>query len=173
MKNEIEIINKLQGQDWYENLVEECKAIIVERGFNSRIELIQGKWELGQRVSNENNNFERSKIYGKGIVEQISKDLAISTADIYFCIKFYTQFKANNFDEVLEQLPEGKNTSWNKITTKYLGNRSEKTVATKRKFKTQEILDTLYNLLKEYGDIDKDLFITRFRERLMNNEEKK
>ena len=56
-------MNKLQNQEWYENLVEECKAIITEAVFTSRWALVEGYWKLGERVSGENKNFERNAIY--------------------------------------------------------------------------------------------------------------
>jgi len=37
-------------QEWYDLLVEDCKAIVTEAVFTSRWALVQGYWELGQRI---------------------------------------------------------------------------------------------------------------------------
>ncbi|MBW1716550.1 MAG: hypothetical protein JRJ77_12130 [Deltaproteobacteria bacterium] len=44
----------------------------------SRWALVEGYWNLGKRISEENDNFEREKIYGNKIVSQVTESLQIS-----------------------------------------------------------------------------------------------
>lgn len=111
---------ELVQEEWFLSLLDSCHAIIVETIFNSNIELIKGKWLLGQRISEENENFERKKIYGKEIVKKIAEGLGRSQSDIYFCVQFYKKYQAKTFSKALENLPEGKKISWNKVVNKYL-----------------------------------------------------
>ena len=107
-------MNKLQNQEWYENLVEECKAIITEAVFTSRWALVEGYWKLGERVSGENKNFERNAIYGEKIVQGLAESLDTSSRTVHYALQVYKKYPD------LTQLPEGKNITWNKLITKYL-----------------------------------------------------
>ena len=107
-------IQKLQKSDWFDSLIEECRAIIVEHEFTSRWAVIEGYHALGKRISEDNNNFEREQIYGKKIVQSIAETIGKSERTVYQAIKFYEKYPD------LSLLPEEKNTSWHKITQKYL-----------------------------------------------------
>lgn len=117
-------ITLLQNCEWYQNLLEECQAIIVETRFNSAIEILKGKWELGKRILEDELNFERAG-YGKKIVETVSKDLGMSAVHLWKCIQFYKKFPKEKFDDVLNELPEGKAISWFKVSTLYLPKHKE------------------------------------------------
>lgn len=117
MEKELEI--SIQKLDWYQLLLEDLKAIIVERGKNSRMELLQGKWEVGKRVLEDELNFRRAG-YGERIVETIAKDLGISAVHLWKCIQFYKKYPFPSFDEVVSYLPEGANISWWKMSSRYL-----------------------------------------------------
>ena len=43
-------MNEIIKNDWYESLVEDCRAIIAETGFSSQWALIKGYKELGDRI---------------------------------------------------------------------------------------------------------------------------
>ena len=101
-------------EEWYENLIEECKAIVTEAIFTSRWALVEGYWKLGERISGENNNFKREKIYGEKIVQGLAESLGISSRTIHYAIQAYNKFPD------LGKIPEGKNISWNKLVTLYL-----------------------------------------------------
>jgi hypothetical protein len=70
--------SNLSQQEWYSNLVEECKAIITEATFTSRWALVEGYHLLGERILQENENFERAKIYGREIVQHVANSLGKS-----------------------------------------------------------------------------------------------
>ena len=101
-------------ENWYTNLVEDCRAIITETVFTSRWSLVEGYHNLGKRILEENENFKRRKIYGKEIVAGLTQSLGKSGSTIWRAVQF-----AEKYPDI-QTLPEGKNISWNKIVTKYL-----------------------------------------------------
>ena len=117
-------MNELVNIEWYQALVEECKAIIIETEFTARWALVEGYHQLGERILKENDNFDRAKIYGQEITAQVSQSLGKHKRTIERAIQFYKKYPD------LNKLPEGKNTSWHKIVNKYL---AEKPQELKRK----------------------------------------
>ena len=99
---------------WYDALVGDCKDIIVEGIFASRWALIKTYHNLGTRILAENDNFERSKIYGKAIASRVSRSLGKSTRTIERSMQFARKFPDLNL------LPEGKNISWHKLCNNLL-----------------------------------------------------
>ena len=98
---------------WYQELVEECKAIITEAVFTSRWALVEGYWELGKRIKDDN----AFKAFSKGnktSVQDLAQNLNISERTLYYALKSYEKFPE------ISQIPEGKNISWNKLITQYL-----------------------------------------------------
>lgn len=104
---------EIENKEWFNHLVEECKAIISEAVFTSRWALVEGYWRLGQRISTEN-NLDRKEIYGKKIVKGLAESIGISERTLWYALKTYDKYPK------LDQVPEGKNISWNKLITKYL-----------------------------------------------------
>ena len=104
----------LTTQEWYQSLVEDCQSIITESVFTSRWTLIKGYHLLGMRILEENDNFERSKIYGKKICSQVSNSLGKSRQTIQRAVQFATKYPD------LDSLPEGKNITWHKICNNLL-----------------------------------------------------
>ncbi len=105
--------------DWYKLLVEECRAIITESVFTSRWALLEGYHLLGKRILEENDNFERSKIYGREIVQRVAGSLGKSSRTINYSVQF-----AKAYPDI-QALPEGKNISWHKICNKLLSGKQE------------------------------------------------
>ncbi len=122
MKKIIKKIN-LEGEDWYEALIEECGAIITETIYNYRMTLIDGYHQLGKRILEENDNFNRKKIYGDEIVRRISKSLQKGERTIYYAIQFVKKYP--DLNKFLDEVEEGKNISWRKVVKVYLPDRSE------------------------------------------------
>jgi len=102
-------ITKIEDQDFFINLIEECRAIIVERGFLARLELIKGKWELGDRILSEEENFKRFG-YGDKIVEKLAPLIGISTSHLWKIIQFRKIY--TSWETVESTLPKGKDISW-------------------------------------------------------------
>lgn len=107
-------MKEIQNNEWYQALVEECKAIITEAVFTSRWALVEGYWKLGERISEENDNFKRANIYGEKIVQDLAESLGTSSRTLHYAIQAYKKYPK------LDGMPEGKNLSWNKLITKYL-----------------------------------------------------
>ena len=108
--SKVELIIK---DEWYQTLVDECKSIITEAVFTSRWALVEGYWNLGKRIR-EDNNWQK---YAKGAyssLTDLSKNIEIGERDIYRSLQFYDKYPE------LSKVPEGKNITWNKIITKYL-----------------------------------------------------
>lgn len=104
---------ELQKQEWYKQLTEECKAIITEAIFTSRWALVEGYWNLGKRIRDDEN----VKKYAKGsktFVTDLSKNIGVGYRDLYRSLQLYDKYPDIN------TLPEGKNITWNKLITKYL-----------------------------------------------------
>uniref|UniRef100_A0A7V3JAP4 DUF1016 family protein n=1 Tax=candidate division CPR3 bacterium TaxID=2268181 RepID=A0A7V3JAP4_UNCC3 len=127
----------LQELDWYQALCEECRAIITETMFNSRIELLRGKWELGKKIIEEELNFQKAG-YGEKIVETLAKDLGMSAVHLWKCLQFYKKFPKERFEDVINELPEGKSISWYKIYTQYLPKHIDEMEKEKEIEETQE-----------------------------------
>ena len=90
--------------DHYVQLVEDCKAIIVECEFTSRWALVEGYHLLGQRISEDEDVS----------LTQLAKDINKSLRTVQRAVQFFKKYPDLNL------LPEGKNTSWTQISNKYL-----------------------------------------------------
>ena len=120
----------LYKSDEYNYLVEECRAIVIQRLKNSRTELIIGYGELGQRIFND----PLYKKYGKGnrsLLVNLFLDAGIREKTGYKAIQFYEKFIHEKFKDVSHALEslfpnEGDNLSWNKVCNKYLPEPREK-----------------------------------------------
>jgi len=113
-----EIVKKAQdvkGQEWYDVMIEESAAILTERGYNIKVELIHLKWELGNRVFKEKGNFERFG-YGKKIVETVAGDLNISRTELFYCIQFAEKYP--ELSTIMDSF--GKEESWSSIKRDHL-----------------------------------------------------
>lgn len=112
----------LRGQDWYSTLVDDCKTIIVERGFNARWEVIQAKHEIGSRIATDTEYDKlRGTPEGRAIIVQLSEDIKWSAKEIYLCIQFFEKYPS--LSHACESLPEGKAISWHKIANLYLADK--------------------------------------------------
>jgi len=114
-------MTNLQNQEWYTQMVDDCRAIITERVTNSKIELITGYAEVGERIYNDK-NYQK---YGKGnqaFIEGLFRDIGIGKSTGYKCLQFYEKFilPHGGVSNGLQSLPEGKNISWYRICNKYL-----------------------------------------------------
>ena len=126
--------------DWYQNLVTDCKAIVTERLYRSRQEVIEGWHEVGERIATDENY--RKHAHGNGkIKEQLAVDIGASVKTLYFAIQFYEKFP--QLSNALESFDEGKNISWHKIVNRYLPESREK------------LSDTLFHACPTCGQVHK------------------
>jgi len=128
-------------ESWYNQLIEDLTEIvdgIVEDKFNLAWSMISGHHQIGLRILRENDNFERSKIYGKKIVQRIAESIGRSERTVYLSIKL-AQLYPN-----INMLPEGKDVTWGKVITKYLTDGTEKKAVKKA---------DLYRMIKEIREL--------------------
>jgi hypothetical protein len=131
--------------DWYQSLIDDCRAIITEAVFNSRWELIAGYHQLGMRIVEDKNLKWNARGNGETLTG-LSKSAGIGERDLYRAIQFYNKYPQ------LDRLPEGKNISWNKIVTNYLPKDKSKSDQEKRFEKTLRIrlVSSAKQLLEKY-----------------------
>ena len=89
--------------------IEECDALIVETVFDSRWALISGYWMLGKLIRGESKGLSITDF-----TERLAVALGKSRRLLWYTVQFYDAYPH------IDELPEGKNISWNKIITKYL-----------------------------------------------------
>ena len=104
----------IQNQEWYQSLVDDCQTIFVEGVFNAKWTLIETYHGVGSRIIAETASFERANIYGQNIVQDLAQAIGKSTRTVHYAIALATQYPD------LNDLPEGKNISMNRLITKYL-----------------------------------------------------
>jgi hypothetical protein len=102
-------MNEITTQEWYKELVQECKAIITEAVFNSNWALVEGYWNLGKRIR-EDSNKQPITI----LLQQVAVDLRQSERTLWYAVKCYDKYPD------IQQIPEGKNINWKKLINKYL-----------------------------------------------------
>ena len=125
-------------ESWYNQLIEDLTNLITEKTFTSRWELIDCYHQVGTRILQENDNFERAKIYGENILQGLAKSIGRSQRTLSYAVKFAKLYPDLNL------FPEAKNTSWNHIINKYLTDGTEKKVVKKA---------DLYRMIKEIRDM--------------------
>jgi len=111
------IMQYLENQEWYQNLVDDCQTILVERGYRARMEIIEGYHELGERIETDVKFKKWAKGRGEAI-KQLADDIKVSNATVYFAIQFYIKWP--DVSNAFETFKEGKNISWFMIVKKYL-----------------------------------------------------
>lgn len=105
--------NKLEVNQWYVDLVDDCKTIITEAIFTSRWALVEGYWNLGKRIR-EDLNFQEYAKGNKSCVQGLALSLKQSERTLYYAVQCFDTYPD------IQKLPEGKNITWNKLITKYL-----------------------------------------------------
>lgn len=109
--------NDIKKQKWYQNLVDDCQTIIVERVFRAKMEIIEGYHELGERVCTDDNFPKYAKGRGEAI-NNLARDIGTSKTTLYYATQFYEKYPV--LSDALETFGEGKDISWHIICNKYL-----------------------------------------------------
>ena len=124
--------------DWYNQLIEELKDIIVEAEFTSRWALIEGYHSLGTRILQEYENFQRIRLPDSELVQRIAISLGKRKRTIYYAIQFARAYPDLNL------LPEGKNISWHHVVNKYLTKGKDNVILKK---------SDLYKMIKDIKEL--------------------
>ncbi len=121
MQTEIVEQNKfnLITSEWFLALIKECKTTIIERRYRIAAELLDMKWEIGDRILQDADKFEKLGISGGKMCHAVSLALNCSKREIYRCIQFRKKYPK------LNDLPEGKNITWHKIVNQYLSDKTK------------------------------------------------
>lgn len=114
---------RVESQEWFQGMVEECKATVVESVFRSRWALIEGWHAVGKRVIEERENIAKTSIGEEGVVSRLSHATGIGKRSIWRAIQFATRFPD------LDAVPGGKNLSWSKVCNELLPDHREKAAA--------------------------------------------
>lgn len=118
-------MNKCVPYSWHQELVDDCKSIIVETVFTSRWALIEGYHALGQRINGEREHLESIGIKGGDVAKHMAEQVGKSTQTVYNAISLADKFPDIN------TLPGGKNISWHKVCNEVLPE-SPKEIKSKR-----------------------------------------
>lgn len=109
---------EIKMREWYQNLVDDCKTIIVERSFRAKMEIIEGYHELGERIETDINFKKWSDKRGEAI-RQLANDIKIGVRTLYYAIQFYNKWP--ELCNAFQSFTEGKDKiSWFQIVNKYL-----------------------------------------------------
>ena len=115
----------LAHEDWYIQLLDDCQTILTEAEFTSRWALLEGYHQLGQRILQDHQQFERQRIYGHEIVQHVARSLKKSPRTIAYALAF-----AKKFPE-LDKLPGGKAVSWHRICHELLPEKPDRLAASR------------------------------------------
>jgi hypothetical protein len=112
MGTEVVEIKNPRRLENYEYMIGDLRAIVVETETVARMSLIEGYHKLGLQIV----EFGLDK---QEYLTQVSQDIQKSKRSIYRILQFVRMYPN------LEDLPEGKNTSWHQICNKYLIGKSD------------------------------------------------
>ena len=107
---------EVQTQEWYKHLVDQCKAIIIERTFRSRIEIVEGKHELGELICTDK-NFKKLPGSKDANLKELFDNIGIGRSDGYYCVQFYEKYP--KLSTLVDRL-EKQEVVWYKIRDIYL-----------------------------------------------------
>lgn len=145
-----EVLFPVDREEWYLNLVDELKSIVVEGEFGARWALVETWHAFGTRILEENQNFERAKIYGDSLIKKIAESIAKSERTVYNAIAFAKKYPD------LDLLPQGKNTSWSRICKQLLPAKSDRTkpapIIVEDRSLLKSIVQTNMDYLLEYAE---------------------
>jgi hypothetical protein len=110
-------MNDIEVPDWYDLLVTDCHAIVTERLYRSRQEIIEGWHEVGRRIATDE-NYKKHAHGNSEIKKRLAVDIGASVKTLYFAIQFFEKYP--ELSPALESFEEGKNISWRKIIQNHL-----------------------------------------------------
>lgn len=120
-------------QEWFEEMVGECRSILVEFGFISNLNRVRMYHELGKRILEENDNFKRSEIYGEHITQRVAESLNIGERTVQYAVAFAQKYPVIEWDSAeLGGLPHGKAITWTKVVHELLPEGEKKVKEEKR-----------------------------------------
>lgn len=98
-------------QNDYQELVDECKGLVVEGVHESNWKLIETYWTLGKNIRSYSTKYKKDS--GE-LIARLANDIKLSKRTVYYAVKAFDKYPN------IDTLPEGKAINWNKLVTKYL-----------------------------------------------------
>lgn len=95
-------MNLIIKDESYDLLLDEIKGTLVEKSFEERMAKIEMYHTVGQLLRTSNRDI-------TALTKEVSKDLSLSERSLWFAVKFYDEYPT------LDELPDGKACSWNKV----------------------------------------------------------
>ncbi len=102
-------ITVIDNSNWYPVLVDDCKAIICERLYRSRQEVIECWHEVGERICTDD-NYQKAAKGNLKLQKQLARDMEKSITSLYYAVQFFNKFPI--LSTAVETFEEGKNISW-------------------------------------------------------------
>lgn len=133
------------AQDWYDTLVDDCRAVLSKKE-------IEGYHELGKRVFEEKSRLDKLGIPAGEIILQLQESLGRSRVTLWRAIQFYKKYP------VLSDFPD-KKANWNRISKHYLPPvpKLPKEESQKEGMISRADFSTVTNLVKTFADITESL----------------
>lgn len=100
--------------NWFKDLVEDLKEVLVEKETESRWSLIEGYHAVGTLIIENKIHFTSAGMDEGYITKYVSQAIGKGVRTIQKAVQFAQMFPS------LDELPEGKNVTWNRICNKYL-----------------------------------------------------
>lgn len=122
-KRRLKNLSPYLTEKWYESLVEECQAIVVEGEFSANWIRVQTYHELGQRILEDIDKAENVDRF----LEFVANDINRSKRTVYDAYKFAKKYP------VLNDIPMGKNITWRKVVYELLPENPREEKETKAK----------------------------------------
>jgi N6-adenosine-specific RNA methylase IME4 len=104
----------VEHEEWFQGMVQECQAAIVEAVFRSRWSILEGWHAVGQAIIAEKANIEKSGASEEGVVSRLSQAMSVSKRSLWRAVQFARRYPD------LNTLPDGKNITWNKVCSELL-----------------------------------------------------
>ena len=99
-------MNELATSQWYQNLVDECKDILVELGTNIRLDYLKMWHTVGKRILEDESNFTAGGYTVDGLSQELATSLNVSQRSIQYAILGARKYPT------FEDIPLEKNTGW-------------------------------------------------------------
>lgn len=107
-------MNEINQDNWIDYVVEDCKAIFVERNYNEREEKIRCNHEIGTRIIEEYARHDE-KTYGHQITEKVAKSIKKGQRTVQRMVQVV---KAR---PDVEEILKDKAITWNKVLKEVVG----------------------------------------------------
>lgn len=106
---------------WYKKLVEDCDVIRIEFWFKKNITEMEGYYEIGKRILDDNDNFDRAKIYGQKLLDKLKNSLGINEKYLRVSMRLAKEYKT--FDDLISFLhvKDGKNLNMRTVMARIEG----------------------------------------------------